>query len=104
MKMDHIANPKKKQKNMRTNKPCDNCSAQMEVKRTTLHFERTVFYADVENVLVYICPNCGTRSIPGPTARRMSRMADDLFRSANEPAQTEQPILFTGISMHRVAS
>jgi len=102
--MDRISNPKEtKQKTMKAHKPCYNCSSVMEVKRTTLHFERAGFYADVENVLAYICPNCGTRSIPGPTAQMISQLVDDLFRRASESAHPEKQIPFTGVSLHRIA-
>ena len=53
---------------MTKNKPCPQCKTIMELRNTTLHFEREGFYADVENVAAYICPQCGTRSIPGTTA------------------------------------
>ena len=102
--MDQIANPKETtQEAMKANKPCYTCSGLMEAKRTTLHFERGGFYADVENVLAYICPHCGTRSISGPTAQRISQLVDDLFRSASESVIAEKPVPFTGVSMHRMA-
>lgn len=43
-------------KTMKKNKPCPQCKTIMELKNTTLHFEREGFYADVENVMAFICP------------------------------------------------
>ena len=76
----------------------------MERKSTTLHFEREGFYADVENVSAYICPRCGARSIPGPTAMKIEKTVNDLFKHAKavEPPSDQAPA-FTGISFHKVA-
>ncbi len=71
----------------------------MEIRQTTLHFEREGFYADVENISAYICPQCGTRSIPGPTAVKIANTVDELFKHATERG----PSAFTGISFHKVA-
>lgn len=91
---------------MKKNKPCPQCKTIMELKNTTLHFEREGFYADVENVSAYICPQCGTRSIPGTTAVKITKAVDDLFKHAktSESHPTEEPPAFTGISFHKVAS
>lgn len=100
--MDQINRSKKaKRKGMKQNKPCYNCSSRMQAKRTTLHFERGHFYADVENVPAYVCPSCGTRSIPGPAAKRISELVNDLFCKAS--SDSEKQISFTGVSMHRIA-
>jgi YgiT-type zinc finger domain-containing protein len=53
-------------------KVCPECGAAMKSGRTTLHFEQDGFYADVENVSALLCGRCGTRSIPGPTAAKIS--------------------------------
>ena len=76
----------------------------MELKQTTIHFEREGFYADVENVSAYICPRCGARSIPGATAIKIGKTVDDLFKhaKADEPSSGQLPP-FTGISFHKVA-
>ena len=89
---------------MKQNKPCPQCKTLMEQKNTTLHFEREGFYADVENVSAYICPNCGNRSIPGSTAVKIGKTVDDLFKHAKgvEPSTGQLPA-FTGISFHKVA-
>lgn len=89
---------------MKKNKPCPQCKTIMELKNTTVHFEREGFYADVENVSAYICPQCGTRSIPGPTAIKIDKTVDELFKQvkAAEPSSDELPA-FTGISFHKVA-
>ncbi|HEX9756344.1 MAG TPA: YgiT-type zinc finger protein [Nitrospiria bacterium] len=91
---------------MKKNKHCPNCKTIMELKQTTVHFERGGFYADVENVSSYICPNCGTRSIPGPIAEKISATVDELFKRAKELQSAipgEFPA-FTGISFHKIAS
>lgn len=76
----------------------------MEPKSTTLHFEREGFYADVENVSAYICPRCGTRSIPGPTAMKIERTVNELFKQAEAvELSSDQHPAFTGISFHKVA-
>jgi len=49
---------------MTKEKPCPECHTIMELKKTTLHFEREGFYADVENVSAYICPNAGQGAFP----------------------------------------
>ena len=50
----------------------------MKSGRTTLHFERSGFYADVENVRALLCSRCGTRSVPGTTALIISNAVQDL--------------------------
>ena len=57
------------------------CRMAMEPGRTTLRVERSGFYADVENVKTLICSRCGTRSIPGPTALKVSNAVEGLFRA-----------------------
>ena len=69
----------------------------MKSGRTTLHFERGGFYADVENVRALLCSRCGTRSVPGPTALKISNAVEGLFRAGKE-------LDSTGISFHKVAS
>ena len=69
----------------------------MKAGRTTLHFERGGFYADVENVKAMLCGRCGTRSIDGPSALKISETMDRLF-------QSWKTIDSTGISFHKVAS
>jgi len=69
----------------------------MKPGRTTLHFERGGFYADVENVTALLCGRCGTRSIPGPAALKISETVERLFKSGKE-------LDSTGISFHRIAS
>lgn len=56
----------------------------MRPGRTTLHFECGGSYADVENVRALLCSRCGTRSVPGPTALRISNAVEDLFRAGKE--------------------
>lgn len=89
---------------MKKNKPCPQCKTLMELKNTTVHFEREGFYADVENVTAYICPQCGTRSIPGPTAIKIGKTVDELFKQVKAVAlpSGEFPA-FTGISFHKIA-
>ncbi len=65
--------------------------------RTTLHFERDGFYADVENVTAMLYRRCGTRSIPGPTALRISDAVERLFRAGKD-------LDMSGISFHKLAS
>ena len=87
------------------NKPCPECHASMELRKTTLHFEREGFYADVENVSAFICPKCGTRSVPGKLAVSIGDTVESLFKSAREAgASTDQEFFpaFSGISFHRV--
>lgn len=69
----------------------------MKPGRTTLHFERDGFYADVENVTALLCGRCGTRSIAGPMALKISDAVDRLFKSGKE-------LDSTGISFHKIAS
>ncbi len=76
---------------------CQECDAPMKQGRTTLHFERGGFYADVENVTAMICRRCGTRSIPGPTALKISHMVEQLFTAGKD-------LDSTGVSFHKVAS
>lgn len=94
--MDKKPGPQKKKEVART-KPCPECGASMKLGRTTLHFERDGFYADVENVRAMLCGRCGTRSIPGPTALKISDAIERLFRSGKD-------LDSTGISFHKVAS
>ena len=77
-------------------KICPECRSKMEIKRTTLHFEREKFYADIENVCSFICPNCGTRSIPADVAKSITDTVEHLFKSAKEP-------IFTGLSFQKIA-
>jgi hypothetical protein len=69
----------------------------MKSGRTTLHVERGGFYADMENVSALLCSRCGTRSVPGPTALRISNAVEDLFRAG-------KALHSTGISFHKVVS
>ncbi len=92
---------------MKKEKPCPECHTIMELKKTTLHFEREGFYADVENVSAYICPKCGTRSIPGKAAVNIGNTVESLFKSAKEAeASAEEGVssAFSGISFHRVVA
>ena len=73
-------------------KICPQCHAKMNLSKTTLHFERQSFYTDVENVSAYICSQCGTRSIAGGVAKKVSEMIEHLYK--NSLHQTD----FTGIS------
>lgn len=71
----------------------------MKPCRTTLHFERGGFYADadVENDgTAMLCGRCGARSIPGPTALKISRAIERLFESGKDLDSTD-------ISFHKVA-
>ena len=77
-------------------KPCPECRKPMRAGRTTLHFEREGFYADVENVGAMICGHCGTRSIPGPAALKISQTVEKLFQSGKD-------LDTTGISFHKAA-
>ena len=94
--MDKRAGSQKK-KTARRMKPCPECGAAMKPGRTTLHFERNGFYADVENVTAMLCKRCGTRSIPGPTALKISDAVERLFKAGKD-------LDTTGISFHKVAS
>jgi hypothetical protein len=69
----------------------------MALGRTTLHFERQGFYADVENVSAMICRRCGTRTIPGPIAVKISDAVERLFQAGRD-------LDSTGISFHKIAS
>ncbi|MEK6791224.1 MAG: YgiT-type zinc finger protein [Deltaproteobacteria bacterium] len=92
---------------MKKEKPCPECHTIMELKKTTLHFEREGFYADVENVSAFICPKCGTRSVPGKAAINIGNTVESLFKSAKEAdASGEDGVssTFSGISFHRVAT
>lgn len=92
---------------MKKEKPCPECHTIMELKKTTLHFEREGFYADVENVSAYICPKCGTRSVPGEAAVKIGNTIEGLFKSAKEAGAAAEEGLspaFSGISFHRVAT
>ncbi|MBI4668815.1 MAG: YgiT-type zinc finger protein [Elusimicrobia bacterium] len=86
-------------------KPCPECKQPMAFGHTTLHFERKGFYADVENVSAYLCSHCGTRSIPGPIASKISEMLEELFKRAleTEPSMAGHRPAFTGLSLHKVA-
>lgn len=101
--MDKFSNPK--EVIMIKNKPCPECHSTMELKKTTLHFEREGFYADVENVSAFICPKCGTRSVPGKLAVNIGNTVENLFKSAKEiKVSTEKDLApaFSGISFHMV--
>jgi len=77
-------------------KVCPECGASMKPSRTTLHFERDGFYADVENVSALLCSRCGTRSVPGPTALKISETIEQLFKAGKD-------LDSTGISFHKIA-
>ena len=90
---------------MKKQKKCPECHSTMKLKKTTLHFEREGFYADVENVSAFICPKCGTRSIPGKLAVSIGNTVETLFKSAKEvEISTEKDLTpaFSGISFHMV--
>jgi YgiT-type zinc finger domain-containing protein len=90
---------------MKNNKPCPECKTIMEIKKTTLHFEREGFYADVESVSAYICPKCGARSIPGKLAESIGNTVENLFRAARDAEDAIEKDLapsFSGISFHRI--
>nr|WP_140393671.1 YgiT-type zinc finger protein [Nitrospira cf. moscoviensis SBR1015] len=76
---------------------CPECGAAMRRGRTTLHFERGGFYADVDNVNAMLCSRCGTRSVPGKTALKISEMVERLFSAGKD-------LDMTGISFHKLAS
>ena len=78
-------------------KACPDCHKTINRGKTTLHFERKNFYTDVENVVAFICPQCGTRSILAEVAKRVSATIEHLFRTG-----THKPA-FSGISFHKVA-
>ena len=101
--MDKV--PNQKEVKMEKQKPCPECHTIMEIKKTTLHFEREGFYADVESVSAYICPKCGTRSVPGRLAVNISNTVENLFRSAKEAeeyADKELAPAFSEISFHKI--
>ncbi|MEK9141572.1 MAG: hypothetical protein AAB308_11015 [Nitrospirota bacterium] len=78
-------------------KACPECSTAMRCGRTTLHFERAGFCADVENVNAMLCGRCGMRSIPGKTALKISDAVERLFRAGKD-------FDMTGISFRKLAS
>ena len=78
-------------------KPCPECRAAMKPGRTTLHFERDGFYADVENVTALLCGRCGARSVPGHTALKISDAVERLFKAG-------KGLNSTGISFRKIAS
>jgi YgiT-type zinc finger domain-containing protein len=78
-------------------KTCPDCGTAMRRGRTTLHFERGGFYADVENVSAMLCGRCGARSVPGMTALKISDAVEKLFRAGKD-------LDMTGISFHKLAS
>ena len=77
-------------------KSCPECGAPMKWGRTTLHFERGGFYADVENVAAMLCGRCGTRRISGGAALKISTAVERLFQAGKD-------LDSTGISFHKVA-
>lgn len=96
--MDKRSGPQKKKTVRRAKaKICPECGAAMKPGRTTLHFERNGFYADVESVAAMLCGKCGTRSIPGPTALKISEAVERIFKAGKD-------LDSTGISFHKVAS
>ncbi|HHT9125659.1 MAG TPA: YgiT-type zinc finger protein [Candidatus Brocadiia bacterium] len=86
------------------NKPCPECKAIMKLGRTTLHFERSGFYADVEDVEAYICPKCGTRTIAGNIAKDIGDTMELLFQSVKKTARLKEKTSFTGISFHKLTA
>ena len=86
-----------KKKAVRRTKSCPECGTAMKPGRTTLHFERGGFYADVENVTAMLCGRCGARSIPGPIALKISDAVERLFKAG-------KGLNSTGISFHKIAS
>ena len=68
----------------------------MKSGRTTLHFEGNGFYADVESVAAMLCGKCGARSIPGPTALKISEAVERIFKAGKD-------LDSTSISFHKVA-
>jgi len=93
--MDKKPNSQKK-KAIGVRKLCPECGTEMKPGRTTLHFERNGFYADVANVAAMLCRRCGTRSVNGPTALRITDAVDRLFQAGKD-------LDSTGISFHKVA-
>jgi YgiT-type zinc finger domain-containing protein len=69
----------------------------MKAGRTTLRFERGGFYAEVENVTAMLCDRCGTRSVPGPTATKVSNAVERLFKVGKD-------LDSTGVSFLKVTS
>ena len=80
---------------------CPECCGTMTLGRTTLHFERGSFYADVENVSAYLCGRCGSRSLPGPVAAQVSATVNSLFKSVQNRKGTSP---FSGISFHEAVA
>ncbi|HLG31353.1 MAG TPA: hypothetical protein VI387_14175 [Candidatus Brocadiales bacterium] len=89
---------------MKKNKPCPECRAIMRHGRTTLHFERSGFYADVEDVEACICPKCGTRSIAGNVAKDIGNTMELLFQSVKKTMILKKKTPFAGISFHKVTT
>lgn len=89
--------PNSKKPKAISSKACPECGTDMRRGRTTLHFERGGFYADVENVNAMLCSRCGPRSVPGKTALKISDAVEQLFRARKDPNMT-------GISVHKLAS
>lgn len=89
--------PNSKKTKTISSKVCPECGNTMRRGRTTLHFERGGFYADVENVDAMLCGRCGARSIPGQTALKISDTVERLFHAGKD-------LDMTGISFHKLAS
>ena len=89
--------PGSKKTKVISSKACPDCGTAMRQGRTTLHFERGGFYADVENVNAMLCGRCGARSVPGKTALKISDAVERLFRTGKD-------LDMTGISFHKLAS
>ncbi|MEK9142889.1 MAG: YgiT-type zinc finger protein [Nitrospirota bacterium] len=88
--------PRSKKATALGEKVCPACGTAMRRGRTSLHFERGGFYADVENVTAMLCERCGTRSVPGQTALKISDAVERLFRAGKD-------LDMTGISFHKLA-
>jgi YgiT-type zinc finger domain-containing protein len=82
---------------------CPECDGKMHLGKTTLHFERGSFYADVENVTAHLCSRCGTRSIPGPIALQINSTVNSLFQSIKPNKKGVTPP-FSGISFHQAVA
>jgi len=95
--MDKKSAPKTKKKAIAQPRSCPECKTTMNPGRITLHFEQNGYYADVENVPAMICSRCGTRSVPGPSAMKISETVQQLFAQAKN-------LDATGISFHKLAS
>lgn len=95
--MDKKTAPKAKKKAITRLRPCLECGTTMDSGRITLHFEQNGYYADVENVPAMICSRCRTRSVPGPSALKISETVQQLFAQAKH-------LDATGISFHKLAS